>query len=161
MLTDVYQYFTDGDWCLPNGSRGIQCCQPSKSCKNWWKYQKNAKKMGWQHCILSVVIDVIGSHQWHRLTIGYYQWHQWCTRYIFGLRQQNQHRLPEDIGNQKKTRIELYSHWLRSVTECPILSQALRKMTDANKPNLTQKRTRIEAILFRKYHLYWDLTELA
>ncbi len=109
MFTDVYRCFTDVllmfYWCLPDGSQGIQCCQPSKSCKNWWKYQKNSKKMGWQHCIclgITRFLGIIGSHRWHRLTIGYYRWHRWCTRYIFGHRRQNQHRLPEDIGNQKK-----------------------------------------------------------
>jgi hypothetical protein len=29
--------------CLPDCSRGIQSCQPSKSFKNWWK-------MSWQDC---------------------------------------------------------------------------------------------------------------
>jgi hypothetical protein len=29
-----YGYLTDGDRCKPDASRGIQCCQPSKSCKN-------------------------------------------------------------------------------------------------------------------------------
>ena len=32
--------FTDGDRCLPDGSQGIQYCQPSKSCKNGWKVRK-------------------------------------------------------------------------------------------------------------------------
>ncbi len=118
MFTDVYRCFTDGDRCLPDGDRclpdgswGTQCCQPSKSCKNWKKYQKNAKR--WvgntvfaeelpDSSVLSVVIDVIGSHrchQCHRLIIGYYR----CdTRCIADHRRQNQHRLPEDIGNWQK-----------------------------------------------------------
>ncbi len=44
-ITDGDQCFTDCDWCLPNGSHGIQYCQPSKSCKNWWKNQKYGKKI--------------------------------------------------------------------------------------------------------------------
>ncbi len=36
-------YFTDDDRYLPDGSQGILCCQPSKSCQ---KLMKNE----WQHC---------------------------------------------------------------------------------------------------------------
>ncbi len=41
---------SDGDQCLPDESWGIQCCQPSKSCKNWWK-------MSWQHYFRLKIAD--------------------------------------------------------------------------------------------------------
>ncbi len=44
MVTDVYPMGTDVYLMVTDGSRGIQCCQPLKSCKNWWKYQKNGKR---------------------------------------------------------------------------------------------------------------------
>ncbi len=42
-FTDGDQYLTDRDQCLPDGSWGIQCCQPSKNCKNWSKIVKMEK----------------------------------------------------------------------------------------------------------------------
>jgi hypothetical protein len=39
--------------------------------------------------VLSVFIDVIGSHRCHRLIIGYYRWHRCETRYIAAHRYQN------------------------------------------------------------------------
>jgi hypothetical protein len=116
---------TDVDRCLPDGSLGIQCCQPSKSCKNWWKYQKNAKKIGWQHCIcrgITRFLGIIGihrCHRCHRLIIGYYRWHRCETRYIAG---KVSIGYPRISASDKRGRIESYCHRLRSVTECPRLN---------------------------------------
>ena len=102
-LTDGDQYFTNVDRCLPNASWGIQCCQPSKSCKNLWKNQKNRTNMSWQHCFRlktanelpdsSPNIGHIGFHRFYRLSIGMHRWHRWETRCIFGQWQQSQHQL--------------------------------------------------------------------
>ncbi len=99
---------TDGDLYLPNGSWGIQCCQPSKSWKNWWKNQKNGTKIIWQHrfrlkqlmtypipWLTSVMSATIHSIGYHRLAIGKHCWHWWGTWCIFGNRWQSWHWLPD------------------------------------------------------------------
>ncbi len=129
MFTEGDRCFTDGDQCLPNGGRGIQCYQPSKSCKNWWKNRTN---MSWQHCLrlklpmnysipqsygipsilsasigyLSVSIVGIGGRPdilpatGSKVSIGY----------------------PRTSASDKRGRMELYRHQLWLVTEWPRLS---------------------------------------
>jgi hypothetical protein len=122
-ITNFYQWWLMfNPWwpmftrCWPDGSQGTQCCQPSKSCKNWWKNQKNRTNMSWQYCfglkvpmnfpipwLTSVISDTIGSISYHQLSIGKHRWHRWGTRCIFGHQQQCQHRLPDDIGNWQRS----------------------------------------------------------
>ena len=133
-LTNAGKCSPDGDQCLPDGSRGIQCCQPSKSCKNWWKNQKNRTNMSWQHCLrlkllmnypiprlTSVISDTIGS-------IGY---HRQASVSIVGIGgrpdilpatgSKVSIGYPRTSASHKRGRIESYRHRLRSVTECPRL----------------------------------------
>ncbi len=131
MVTDVYPMVTNGDRCLPDSSRGIQCCQPSKSCKNWWKYQKNAKKwlatlylprnypIPWYYWYSSMSLVVIGVIDWLSGTIG-----------GIGVRpdilpatgSKVSIGYPRTLASDKRGRIESYCHRLRLVTECPRLN---------------------------------------
>ena len=101
-LTDAGKCSPNGDQSLPDGSRLFQCCQPSKSCKNWWKNQKNRTNMSWQHCfrlkqpinylipwLTSVISATIGYIGYPLISFGKHYWHWWGTQCIFGHRQQS------------------------------------------------------------------------
>ncbi len=82
MLTDVYLMVTDVYTMVTEESSVANPQKVAKIDENIRKIQKTwvgntvfAKELP-DSSILSVVIDVIGSHQWHRLTIGYYRWHR-------------------------------------------------------------------------------------
>ena len=86
MVTDVY----------PMVAVESSVANPQKFAKideNIRKMQKNwlavfAEELP-DSSVLSVVIDVIGSHRCHRQIIGYYRWHRCETRYIAGHREQS------------------------------------------------------------------------
>ncbi len=121
-ITDYYWCFTDagrclpdGDQYLPNGSQGNKCCQPSISCKNWWKNQQNGTNMSWHPYFwlkqqmyypiswLTLVISAtIGSIGYYRLSISKHRWHRWGTQCIFGHLQLSQHWRPNVIGTRSQ-----------------------------------------------------------
>jgi hypothetical protein len=82
MVTDVYPMVTN---VYPMVAEESSVANPQKVAiidENIRKIQKRwvgnivfAKELP-DSSILSVVIDVISSHRWHRLTIGYYRWHR-------------------------------------------------------------------------------------
>ncbi len=124
-FTDGDRCLPDGNRCLPDGSRGIQCCQPSKSCKNWWKYQKNAKKLVGNtvfaeelpdSSVLSVFIDVIGVIDWLSGTIGGIGV---SPDILPATGSKVSISYPRTSASEKRGRIESYRHRLWSVTECP------------------------------------------
>ncbi len=86
-LVDV----TYGNQCLRNVSKGIQCCLPSKSCKNWLKNLKNGvgntalKLYSWRIPDSSPNIGHIGSISYLRLTISLYRWHPFPREMIMRL----------------------------------------------------------------------------
>jgi hypothetical protein len=82
MVTDVYPMVTD---VYPMVAKESSVANPQKVAKideNIRKMQKNgfrntvfAEELP-DSSVLSEVIDGIGSHRWHRLTIRYYCWHR-------------------------------------------------------------------------------------
>ncbi len=111
--------FTNGDRCLPHASRGIQCCQPSKSCKNWWVGNTAFAEELSDSSVVSVKSVVIGAIDWLSGTIGgivevpdTFS----VTDSKVGI------CYPVTWATNRKVRIESYCHWLQSVTECPRLS---------------------------------------
>ncbi len=108
LVTDAYPMVTD---VYPMVAKESSVANPQKVAKideNIRKVQKRwigntvfAKELP-DSSVLLVVIDAIGSHRCHRLINRYYRWHRCDTQYIAGHWRQNQHLLPEDIGNQQK-----------------------------------------------------------
>jgi hypothetical protein len=117
MVTDVYPMATNvylmvaEEYSVANPQKVAKIDENIRKMQKRWVGNTDFAEELPDSSVLSVVIDVISSHRWDRLIIGYHRWHPLCTRYMFGI--------------QKKTRIESYRHRLRSVTECPRLSKVL------------------------------------
>ena len=82
MFTDVLPMVTNVYHMVAEESSVANPQKVAKIDENIRKIQKTcvgntvfAKELP-DSSVLSVVIDVIGSHWWHRLTIGYYRWHR-------------------------------------------------------------------------------------
>jgi hypothetical protein len=63
IFTDFYQMVTD---VYPMVAEESSVANPQKVAKIDKKYQKNAKNMGWQHCIcrgITRFLGIIGSHR--------------------------------------------------------------------------------------------------
>jgi hypothetical protein len=95
MVTDVYPMVTDVYLMVAEESSVANPQKVAKIDENIRKMQKRLvgnivfdEELP-DSLVLSVVIDVIGSHRCHRLNIGYRWWHRCETRYIAGQREQS------------------------------------------------------------------------